>query len=164
VPSRRGVLAGVGLTLLGAGAWLATGPLRLTVLNAALRLDHPGHHAAGALIAALGAALLAVSLRRRAARIGAASVAAAALLLAARLSVYRVELTEQALVSEGLLSRSEIPWGRIGRVEIAPGALLVFESDELVLRVETGSFTADQRATLERGIARRVREAFQDPG
>lgn len=148
---------------MGGGAWLSSGPPRLTVLNAALRLDHSWAQAAGALGAACGAGLVAAALRRRTARVVAALAAAAVLLVAARLTAYRIELTDEALIARGLLQRSRIPWNTIGRVEVAPGALLVFDAKDLVLRLDTAGLTADQEATLERGIARRVREAFEAP-
>ena len=161
--SRRVLLAAGGVALFGAGLWLASGPPRLTMLNAALRLDHPPLRAWGALLSATGCAVVATALRQRVGRIGLGLVALLALLMAARLAVYRIELTDSALVSEGLLRREEIPWNRIARVDISTGALLVFEGEELVLRIGTSGFSPEQQATVERGIARRVREASRAP-
>jgi len=164
VLSRRVALAAAGAALFGAGAWLAGGPPRLTLLNASLRLHHPWTQAAGALVAAGGAGLAAAMVRRRALRVAAGLVAAGALVAGARLIAYRVELSDDALVAASLLQRSEIPWDAIARVEIAPGALLVFEREQLVLRLDTAGLSGDQKATLERGISRRVREAYELPG
>jgi len=147
--------------MVAAGVWLTAGPPRLTVLNTALRLDHPGRQSAGALLAACGFALAGAAARRLPLRLLSAVPALVALAAAAHLAVYRVELTQQALVDEGLLRRTEIPWDRIQRVEVAPSALLVFRDRELLLRIEMGGFSPDQQATLKRGIARRVREAYQ---
>jgi hypothetical protein len=163
VSPRFGALTLAGIALLGSGAWLASGAPRLTMLNAALRLDHPWGHPAGALMAACGMALCAAAWRHRGVRLVAAALAAAALLFAARLALYPVELNDTALISENLLQRTEIPWARIGRVEVAPSALLVFQGEVLLLRLDTGQLSADQLATLKRGVARRVREVYEPP-
>ena len=132
---------------------------RLTLLNAALRIDYGW--AAGA--AALGAALLlgaaAALAPRRWATVG--LVAAAAVIAgvgSARLR-YRLEIKADGLNSRELTGSTLVPWGEVTHVDRGTEALVIWGRGETQIRVDTASFEGDQRAALERALARRIIES-----
>jgi hypothetical protein len=150
------LLAGVAIL---AGAGLALRPARVTWLNSGLRIDYPWPRAAAALGAALGAALLATLLRRRLLRLLALTLAFLFLLFGARLLAYRVDAGDRGLTLRGLLGSTTLLWAEVARVETGERALVLTDRAEARLAVGTGDLAPDQRAGLERTIARRVRES-----
>jgi hypothetical protein len=157
--TRRRLVLLLGLVLLMAGAVLAAGPPRFTWLNRGLRIDYPWPRAAGVVAAATGAALVGAVLPRRSLRVGVWAVAVAALAHGLDLFVYRVEATDAALVERWLLGTTAIAWKDVARVEAGSSALVVTDRDESQIRLRTAAFSPEDRARLERTIARRVREA-----
>jgi hypothetical protein len=154
----------IALVVLGAavfvfGAYASQGPPRLTLLNAGLSMQHGWKHPAGALIAAAGAVLLATSAPRRWARVFFLALAALSLLVAVHLAAYRVDADAAALSSRGLLGKTRIPWGAVAGVDGDAGLVVVTGRDQHKIRVDTTDFRPEQRATLDRTIARRVRES-----
>jgi hypothetical protein len=132
---------------------------RLTLLNAALRIDYGW--AVG--VAALGAALLlgaaAALAPRRWATVG--LVAAAAVIAgvgSARLR-YRLEIQPDGLDSRELTGSTLVPWGEVTHVDRGTEALVIWGRGETQIRVDTASFEGDQRAALERALARRIIES-----
>jgi hypothetical protein len=156
--ARRIVLLLAGAVLLG-GLAAAFRPPRITLLNAALRIDHPWTAGLGALLAALGCALWAAALRPRAVRVvlGLAAVGLAAFGVG-RLT-YRLDVEDHALASRGWSGTTEIPWGQVTRVESGPARVVVWGVGDDQVRIETAAFQPAQRATLDRAIARLVRQA-----
>jgi hypothetical protein len=133
------------------------GAPRLTLLNADLHIAYPWPRGAAALAAAAAAGGIAVILRRRAARLAAGAFALAAALAAAHLLLYRVRAGADALEARGLLGVDRLAWASITEVRTGPGLLLVSGSGGQRLRVDTTDFRAEDRATLDRTIARRLR-------
>ena len=119
---RRRIVASI--VLIVAGAIVSMGPPRLTLTNAGLSVEYPWFRGIGALVAALGAGLLAVALRRRWPRIAAGLLAALGLGVGAHLLAYRLE-----------------------------------GPDETRIEVDTTDFRPEQRASLERTIARRIHDS-----
>jgi hypothetical protein len=141
-----------------AGAYASQGPPRLTLLNAGLSVQHSWSHPAGALGAAAGAILLAALSPRRWARVIFGALATFSVLVAVHLALYRVDADQGGLASRGLLGRTRIPWGEVAGVDGDAGLVVVTGKDQRQIKMDTADFRPDQRATLDRTIARRVRE------
>ena len=154
---RRRIIASVLLILLGAVA--SMGAPRLTLTNAGLSVEYPWFRGAGALAAAIGATLLALALRRRWARVGAGLLAALGVAVGVHLLAYRVEADAEGLSSRGLGGRRVVAWPAVSRVEGGAGAIVVVGADETRIEVDTTDFRPEQRASLERTIARRIHDA-----
>jgi hypothetical protein len=157
VSLRRAAFAAAIATLVG-GLLLAIGPLRAVWLNAGLRIDYPWPRGASALVAAGGAAGLAVLARPRALRLLAAALSVVLGLVGAGLLLYRLEALDEGLVERRLLGTVRLAWSDVTAVQTEPEALLVAGAATRV-RIDTTQLSPDQRAGLERTIARRVREA-----
>ncbi|HXB56160.1 MAG TPA: PH domain-containing protein [Vicinamibacteria bacterium] len=160
---RRIALGLLGAAIL-AGAGLAFGPARVTWFNAGLRIDYPWPRGAAALLAAVASALLAVLLRNRLLRLGGAALAVAGLFLGLHLLAYRLEAGETGITLGGPLGSTSIAWGDVTRVDTGARALVITDRAEAQVRVGTGDLAPDERARLERTIARRVREGSTRPG
>ena len=149
----------LGAIIFVAGAYDSQGPPRLTLLNAGLSVQHGWRHPVGALAAAAGAALLAAASPHRWSRLIFHALAALSALVAIHLTVYRVDADQSGLASRGLLGRTRIPWGEVAGVDGDAGLVVVTGRDKRRIRVDTADFRPEQRATLDRTIARRVRES-----
>jgi hypothetical protein len=154
---RRRLVAAVALIVLGAVA--SMGPPRLTLTNAGLSVEYPWFRGAGALAAALGAALLALAVRRRWPRVAAGALAVLGLAVGAHLLAYRLEADAAGLSSRGLGGRRVVAWPSVSRVEGGPGAIVVVGADQTRIEVDTTDFRPEQRASLERTIARHLRDS-----
>jgi hypothetical protein len=155
----RLALGTTGVLAFAAGAYLSSGPPVLTLLNDSLRISYPWPRAAAALVAAAGAAVVARSIPRRWLQLCGGVLALLAVASATHLLAYRVEAGDGAIEATGLLSRERLAWSDVSRVEAGPGVLVLFEGTQVRVRVDTVDYSADQRASLERTITRRVREA-----
>jgi PH (Pleckstrin Homology) domain-containing protein len=148
----------LGATLFVAGAYASQGPPRLTLLNAGLTVSHGWQHPVGALAAGAGAALAAAASPRRWARVVFMFLATLSVLVALHLSIYRVDADQTGLASRGLFGGTRIPWAEVAGVDGDAGLVVITGKDQKRIRVDTADFRPDQRATLDRTIARRVRE------
>lgn len=149
----------LGAIVFVAGAYASQGPPRLTLLNAGLSVQHGWSHPAGALAAAAGAVLLAAASPQRWARVLFHALSALSILVALHLALYRVDADQGGLASRGLLGRTRIPWGEVEGVDGDAGLVVVKGKDQRTISVDTADFRPEQRATLDRTIARRVRES-----
>lgn len=153
----------VAAVLIVSGCVLAATPPRITLLNAALRIDYPWRAGAGALVAAAGAGLAAALVRRRWAQALCGLLAFAATGVGLSLLTYRLETTPEALESESVFSRTVVPWRDVTRVDAGPAMVVVWGAGETQIRVDTADFRPEQRATLDRSIARLVHQAGARP-
>jgi hypothetical protein len=140
-----------------AGAVASMGAPRLTLLNADLLIAYPWPRAAAAVASAMTAAALAFVLRPRWARVLAGAFAIAAALAGAHLLRYRVRAGADGVEARSLLGAHRLPWTAIAQVETGPGLLLLTGNGGQRLRVDTTDYRAEDRATLDRTIARRLR-------
>ena len=154
---RRAALVAAIATLAG-GLLLAWGPLRAVWLNAGLRIDYPWPRGASALVAAGGALGLCVLARPRPLRLLAAALSVVLGLVGAGLLLYRLEALAEGLVERRPLGTVGLAWSEVTAVQTEPEALLVAGAATRV-RIDTTQLSPDERASLERTIARRVREA-----
>jgi len=150
-----GVLVTVALSLVGAGA------PRLTLRNDAIFIDYPAHLGL-ALIAAAALVAFGASRARRAWRWTLVALAISfAGLGAGRLS-YSVAASGEELRQESLFGERVLAWKSISRVDLEPGRILAWGAGDTPIRIGTARLTAEQRASLERTISRRVYEATKD--
>lgn len=157
-PERR-ALQVLLLTGVAAGVGLAFVPPRITLVNAAIRIEYPWSAWAGPLVAAGCAAALCAQSRRPAARgaFGAAALAAVVLALA-RLS-YDVEAGAEELRARRLAGGTALAWREVSRVASGAGAIDIWAADGRHVRIDTAHLRGDQRAVLDRAVSRRVRES-----
>ena len=132
---------------------------RLTLLNAALRIDYGWVVGAAALGAAvLLAAAGAIAPRRWAQGALVLIAVTVAGVGGARLR-YRLEIKPDGLNSRELTGSTLVPWGEVTHVDRGTEALVIWGRGETQIRVDTASFEGDQRAALERALARRIIES-----
>lgn len=155
---RAGLAAAIAVML--AGFWFALGPPRAVWLNTGLRIDYPWSRGVSAIAAALGAAGLAVLATPRALRFLATAGAGVAVVAGATLLLYRLEALSEGLVERRLLGTTRLAWPEIASVSPQADALIVTGRSQEI-RIDTGPLPPDLRASLERTIARRVREASE---
>jgi len=110
------------------------------------------------LVAAGGALGLCILARPRPLRLLAAALSIVLGLVGAGLLLYRLEALAEGLVERRLLGTVRLAWSEVTAVQTQPEALLVSGAATRV-RIDTQQLSPDQRASLERTIARRVREA-----
>jgi hypothetical protein len=154
----------IALLILGAivfvvGAYQSQGAPRFILLNTGLAVQHGLRHPAGALLAAIGAGLLAKAATRRWARVIFIPLAILSVLVSVHLALYRVDADQTGIASRGLVRQTRIPWGEVTGVDGDAGLVVVTGRNQNKIRIDTTDFSPDQRATLDRTIARRVRES-----
>jgi hypothetical protein len=132
---------------------------RLTLLNAALRIDYAWAVGVAALGAALLLAVAAVAAPRRWAR---ATLVVGAMLagsVAGERLRYRLEIEAAGLSARELTGSTTLPWVEVTHVDRGTEALVIWGRGDAQIRVDTASFAGDQRAALERALARRIVES-----
>jgi hypothetical protein len=154
--SRRPVLVAALLAALLALAFLSMGAPRLTLHNADVHIAYPWPRPAAALASALAAAGVALMARVGWARVLAGAFALAAALAAAHLVLYRVQAGSEGIEARTLLGTDRLAWRAITQVETGPGLLLIRGGGGERVRVDTTDFRAEDRAALDRTIARRL--------
>ncbi len=143
----------VTLALIGAG-----GAPRLTLRNDAISIDYP---------ASLGLALIAAAALVSAGAARAPGVwrwtLAALTLACAGLGIgrltYSVAADGEELRQKSLFGRRVLAWTTISRVDLEPKRIVAWGAGNTTIRVPTARFTAEQRASLEQTISRRVYDA-----
>jgi Bacterial PH domain len=154
--TRRAALVAALLAAVVACAFLSMGAPRLTLQNADLHIAYPWPRATAALGSALAAAGMALVLQRTWARVLAGAFAVAAVLATAHLLLYRVQASAEGIEARTLLGSDRLAWRTITQVETGPGLLLIRGGGGERLRVDTTDFRAEDRAALDRTIARRL--------
>lgn len=156
---RRAWLAGLAVAALAAGGYFSTRAPRITLLNASLVIDYPWPRAAAALVCAVALGTLAALQTRPVLRRIGLVLALGPLLVAGHLFRYRLEAGGSALVSRSLIGATTIAWREMRGVELgATSVLLRGGEDQRSIRIDTSDFAPEQRAIVERTLARHVRE------
>ncbi len=138
---------------------LALRPPRLTLLNAALRVDYGWAVCLAAVSTALLlAAAAAAAPPRWARRVGAGVAIVAATFGASRLS-YRVETRTDVVYARALAGSTSVPWAEVTRVDRGRQILVVWGRGDTQVRLDTSGFAGEQRAALERALARHIFES-----
>jgi hypothetical protein len=157
--SRATLVLAVGLSAWLAGVALSRGYPRLTLTNEGLVVAHAWRFGGWALFAAAGCGVaIAAARQRRWLAVLLVAVAAGTAARAAELLSRRVEIDREGVASLGALSAERVAWGEVTRIERGPARLVVWGRDDARIQIETGAMSSDQRAVLERAIARRVIE------
>jgi Bacterial PH domain len=138
--------------------YFSLGPPRVLWLNAGLTLAYERTKGAAALVAAAAAAAIALTAGRRLAQVVAVLATAALAVFGVHRLLYRVDAVEGALSLRTILGTTTIPWTAITRVDATPGHFTAV-ADGAAIQIGTTSLSADERAALERTVARRLREA-----
>jgi hypothetical protein len=138
---------------------LALGAPRLTLLNAALRVDFAWMvvAAAGAMTALLASATAMAP--RRLARVALGCLTVAAVLFGAARLRYRLEVQPDGLHARELTGATAVAWSEVTHVDRGTEAIVVWGQGDAQIRVDTARFEGDQRAALERALARRIVES-----
>jgi len=155
--SSRRLWAGAGMVVLVAGAMLSLGSPRLTILNAGLRVEYPWRCGAGALLSAAGGLLVGRTARRQWVRAIAAGLGLLGLAVGLQLLRYRVDADESGIGARGLLGSTRLSWEEVVQVESLPSVVVVSARGRRI-RMDVADFRPQDRAALDRTIARRVRE------
>jgi len=150
-------LQGAALVALVGGAALSVGAPHLTLLNTGLSVAYPWPRGAGALLAALGAAGLVFTTRRFWVRVPAALLAVISVWAGLHLFLYRLQTDADGLTARGAWGTRRLAWPALTQVVNGPGIMELRAGDQ-TLRLDVGDFRPQDRATLDRIIARRVRE------
>jgi hypothetical protein len=153
----RIVLLALALVTAGLGAWGTFLPPRITLSNTALRIDHPWPVPAGWAAIAAAALLVAFAVRSRLGRIALGLVAVVLLVQAWHVAVYRLEAGATLLEEKQALASLSIPWNQVRQVDSRALEIAVWGPESQIL-IDTGRFTPEQRATVDRTIARHLRE------
>ena len=161
--TKRSALLGAGLAALAVGLALAFGAPRITLVNAGLWIEYPWPQGAGTLAAATGLGLIAACLSLRWARTVLAIGSGIVFLVGVDRLAYRLEADDQGLASRGWLGAVVVPWAEVTRVESGPAVIVVWGAGDNQVRVDTSDFEPQQRATLDRTIARRVKSSGGSP-
>jgi hypothetical protein len=154
----RTVALALAAVVAAAAFYVSLGPPRVLWLNAGLEIAHEWTHGAAALLAAAAVAAMGAALHRRAPQVLALVAAASLAVFGAQRLAYRVDAVQDALSLRTILGTTRIPWKAVTRMDAAPGHLTAV-ADGTAIRIATASLSADERAALERTVARRLREA-----
>lgn len=161
--ARRTILWVLGAGVLAGGAFVSVGAPRLTLLNASVRIEYPWVRVAGSAAAGVGAAVLAAAASRTRSRLAWGALAALGVVSSLERSSFRLEADDRGLVSRGWLSETSVPWAEVSRVETGPDVVVIWGKAKARIRVDTADFDPEQRAALDRTIARRIREGGNPP-
>lgn len=152
-----GALAAV--AVLAAAAWLARAPMRITLVNTTLRIDDPWTRAASLALAA--AALIALAATIPARRSMRALLVASAVItfgVAAATASTWLEAGPEELTARRWFVLTTIPWAEVTRVDSWRDAVVVWSGSGGRIAIDARRLDAQQRAVLERTIARHVQE------
>ena len=159
---RRASTVALGLALAAAGLWQAARPAALTLSNSGLSVAYPPVAAWGALAAAAGLGLVLTALPPGRLRLLPIVPALLFVLLAGERACYRIEAGRDALAVSGLAGREQVAWKAVEGVQPDPDGLRV-RAGGRELRLRLGPLDPAERPSLERAVARRVREAQAAP-
>ena len=160
---RSALLALASLAALLLGLWGAWGAPRLTLSNAGLGIDYPALRSLALLGAAAVAAVLVFVLPRRALGVLALVAVTGFSILGLHRLAYRLEVGPAGVSVRDLRGSRRLAWRDVTRVEPDPHSLLLQGRGGDRALIDTSGFTPEQRASIERTVARRVREAQGEP-
>ena len=149
---------GIAFATVLAGGWLSVGAPHLTLLNSGLQVAYPWARGGGALLGAIGVVGLALTAQRLWFRAALAVLAVAAAGNGLYLLRYRLDTDGAGVTARGLWGTRRLAWSELTQVETGPG-LVVLRAGPNALRLDVTDFRPEDRATLDRTIARRVRES-----
>jgi hypothetical protein len=153
----RIILIAMAVAAAAGGALGTFVPPRVTLSNTALSIDHPWPVPAGWIAIAAAPLLLAMAVRSRLGRVALALTAVVLLVQAWHAAVYRLEAGATVLEEKQALARLSIPWNQVTQVDSRAQEIAVWGPSSQIL-IDTARFSPEQRATIDRTIARHLRE------
>ncbi len=145
--------------LLAAAAGLAAAPMRIVLVNTTLRIDDPWTRAASLVMAALALGALAWALpARRGLQAVLAVAAVLTVVVAAATAMTWTEARADVLTARRWFALTTIPWNEVTRVDSWRDAVVVWSGSGGRIAIDARRLDPQQRAVLERTIARHVRE------
>jgi hypothetical protein len=147
------------LAIAAAATTVALAAPRLTWENAGLAVRHPLHHGGAALVGAAALAAAALSGTRRPIAVLVLAAAGALAALGAQRLAWRVEAVEAGLHERTLTGWTRVDWREVELVEPRSDVIRVGARNGTSIALGTGGFAPEDRARLERTIARRIKEA-----
>ena len=154
----RRVLALSALAVFLAAAFFSSGPARLTLINAGLRVEYPWPRAAAAWVAFVGATGAVALLQRRWARVLLAGLAAITLYASLHLTIFRLEAGDRGVSFRVVLGTKRLAWEDVRKIETGPGVRVLLGPGDQRVSVDTADLSPTDAAALDRTIARRVAE------
>ncbi len=152
-----GALAAV--LLLAAAAGLARAPMRIVLVNTTLRVDDSWTRAASLGVAALALLALGWALpARRGLRVVLGLAMALTFVAAAAAATTWTEARERELAARRWFVLTTLPWSDVTRVDSWRDAIVVWSGAGGRIAIDVRRLDGDQRASLERTIARHVNE------
>lgn len=147
------------LLLSGLCLLASRGPLRLTWTNEGVVGAFPWQTIALAAAAAFGLAPALVLVSRPAGRLILALAAAGLVARAGDRAVYRLEAAAAGLTQRTLLGSTALAWRTVSQVTGSARAILVRDEAGASIEIPASLVRPEDRATLERTLARRIRES-----
>jgi len=160
---RSRVVFAVGVVVLVLGLVLSWGAPRLTLTNAGIRIHYPWGRGVAAIVGACGAGLLVLASRRTPYRLVWCALSLGVLAFGVDRLRYRIEADGVGIAATGVWPGTRLLWEEVQRVDAGPAVLVLWGSGDSQIRISTSDFRPDQRAVLDRTIARRVRESQPRP-
>ena len=145
-----------GLALFALCGFLSAGAPRVVLLNEGLRIEYPWSRGLCALAAAAGVVIALFSLEKKVLRLFGGVLAIGVALVAIHLLCYHLDATNGGLAAHGALGTTAIAWRDVASVRGDGSLVIVNGPGEKQIRVDTTDFAPEQRATLQRTIARHV--------
>ncbi len=159
--TRRALLLSLLFLCFAGGAWFSSGPARLTLVNAGLRVDYPWPRATGAWVAFLGAAGAVALLRRLWVRLLGAALGAATLYASLHLTAFRVDAWDGGVSLRGLLGTRTLAWEAVRKIETGPGVRVLLGPGDQRISLDVTDLSPTDVAALDRTIARRLGETVR---
>ena len=158
-PARSRLLLTACLLVSGACLLASRGTLRLTWTNDGVEAAFPWLTLALASAAALGLAPALAVVSRPAARVVLILALLGLATRAADRAIYRLQANAAGLEQRGLAGSVSVSWGDVSGVESPSDGIRVRSREGATVEIPTARLRAEDRATLERTFARRIRES-----
>jgi hypothetical protein len=141
-----------------AGGWLSMGEPRFTAVNAGFSVTYPWSRGLGALLVAAGLGALVGLASKIWIRVPAALVAGLSVWVGLHLLTYRLDTTYDGIATQSRFAHEEIAWRDVVDVGLDVHYIVLAGTGKRRIEIDITDFTHEQRATLNRTIARRVSE------
>ena len=157
-PRSRVVAAACAVACVAAAIVLMRAPMRITLVNATLRIDDPWQRPTGLALAALAALAVAAALPRRGHRWLLAGCTAILATAAGFAASSWIEARPDVLTARRRFRRATIPWGDVARVDARQDEVTVWGTSGEAIDIDARRMTPEQRAVLDRTVSRHVKE------
>jgi hypothetical protein len=158
VTRARATAAAFAIACVTGAILLHRAPMKITLANAGLRIDDPWTRALSFALAAVAAVAVAAALPpRRLHRALLGASAAVLLVFAGEAATASLEAGPDALTVRRWFVRAAVPWSAVRRVDARQDGVTVWAASGAAVDFDARRLTGEQRAILDRTLARRVR-------